>query len=365
VVSFLIEKRKRRDCEIVYLGRSDLRRNRGNLLQVIQTVAALEEIGHPVKLYLPRRVGKLDVAEKIAKIAVRQPIHVQCSTLLHPKWTYLPFVLFHYRELSRAQVLYTRVPRISAALSTLALNHYLEIHDAASLVAGSLWKQVVRSYEAGILIKLIAISRSGAEILAKHGIARDRLHVAPSGVNLALFEGIPTFEPAQLENPRFVHIGHSNEARGLNILEAIAAHSGFRVTVVGRVDGNACSIEHVPTVPLTEVPSWYGKSDIILLPYQPELKYAETLSPVKLFEALASGRPIIAGNIPTIREILTHEHDALLVEPGDPQAWMAAIDHLRGDRSLARRISENAKRLAPTFSWQNRAKGIVRAIGIE
>jgi len=86
---------------------------------------------------------------------------------------------------------------------------------------------------------------------------------------------------------------------------------------------------------------------------------------MKLFEAMAAGRPIIASDLPPLREILEHEKTALLVAPRDVEAWVRAIDTLRNDRPLAVELAARAKEVVSRFTWSERALGIARAVGWE
>ena len=79
-------------------------------------------------------------------------------------------------------------------------------------------------------------------------------------------------------------------------------------------------------------------------------------SPLKLFEYMAAGRPIVASDLPSIREVLQHEADALLVTPGDPAAMAAAIERLITNPSLSARLAAAALAAAPAYSWDRRAE---------
>jgi glycosyltransferase involved in cell wall biosynthesis len=68
-------------------------------------------------------------------------------------------------------------------------------------------------------------------------------------------------------------------------------------------------------------------------------------APGALIEAMAMAVPIVASNLPTIREILEHERSALLVPTKDPAAIAAAIDRLLGDPDLRARLATEARRL--------------------
>jgi glycosyltransferase involved in cell wall biosynthesis len=79
-------------------------------------------------------------------------------------------------------------------------------------------------------------------------------------------------------------------------------------------------------------------------------------SPLKLFEYMAAGRPIVASDLPAIREVLHHDVDALLVAAGDPAALAAGIERVLADPGLARRLAEAALSAVPAYSWDRRAE---------
>jgi glycosyltransferase involved in cell wall biosynthesis len=77
---------------------------------------------------------------------------------------------------------------------------------------------------------------------------------------------------------------------------------------------------------------------------------------LKLFEYMASGRAIVASDLPSIREVLHDGVDALLVPPGDPTALAAAIQRILDDRDLARRLAAAALKAVPQYGWDRRAE---------
>jgi len=66
---------------------------------------------------------------------------------------------------------------------------------------------------------------------------------------------------------------------------------------------------------------------------------ARRVVPIKVFVALAMGKPVITGDSPAARELLTHGADAILCEMANPQALAQAILLLKNDRSLRERIA--------------------------
>jgi glycosyltransferase involved in cell wall biosynthesis len=81
-------------------------------------------------------------------------------------------------------------------------------------------------------------------------------------------------------------------------------------------------------------------------------------SPLKLFEYMAAARPIVASDVPVIREILVDGHNALLVPPEDPAAWAAALERLSADPALATRLATQAASDARSYTWEGRGERI-------
>jgi glycosyltransferase involved in cell wall biosynthesis len=84
------------------------------------------------------------------------------------------------------------------------------------------------------------------------------------------------------------------------------------------------------------------------------------MSPMKVFEYMASGRPIVISDLPVLREVLRPDVDALMVEPEDPDALIAALEQLRDDPDLGARLAASAlERVRSEFTWELRARRIL------
>jgi glycosyltransferase involved in cell wall biosynthesis len=82
-----------------------------------------------------------------------------------------------------------------------------------------------------------------------------------------------------------------------------------------------------------ELVATYRAADVVVYPYR-----AITTSGA-LATGLAFGKPIVASNLPVFRELLTHEEDALLVDPSNPQELAAAITRLLENEELRQRFA--------------------------
>ncbi|MBT3287833.1 MAG: glycosyltransferase family 4 protein [Victivallales bacterium] len=351
------------NAPMVYLGRSRLHRSRANLIQTLNTVAGLRANGVGVRLVLPPWPASHDASETSRLLGISPPVEIESSSLLHPRYGFWPYVLWHRRGLRQSAPVYTRVPEIGAALGRFGIAYALEVHNVDELLTSTAGERVLQHCQAGLVRKLIPISGNGARLLQDAGVAGELLHVAHSGVRPEAYAHIPPFDPARLDSPRIVHLGRLVADRGLHVFEAVSRLAGVSITIVGGECGLA-GATNLPLVPCREVPDLYGQSDLTLIPYQPDIETVATMSPIKLFEALAAGRPIIASDLPTIREVLVHERDALLVPPRDLDAWVSAVERLRGDRALAARLAARTQELVGQYSWQARARGIADALGL-
>lgn len=351
--------------DIIYLGRSRLHRNRANLIQTLHTVAAFQRLGLRVRLYLPPWKGQ-GLEHHLHGLGIHDELDVRASQLLHSRWNLWPFVVAHYRLLNRSKVVYVRSPDLSRALRLARIHHSFEVHDVAQLRQEGLLDATTKAHRSGLIRWLIPISRAAAQALLAAGADDSRIHVAPSGVDLDAFSSIPPFLPASLDAPHCVYLGRLSRDRGLDILLELARRGVTRVSLVGEQEDAVQGVPGVavlPFVPHRVVPDWYGRANLVLLPYQPDLGHSASISPIKLFEAMAAGRPIVASDLPPIREILTHEHNALLVNPRDVEAWVEAVKRLREDRQLAARIARGGHRSVQSCTWVDRARGIAKALG--
>lgn len=108
-----------------------------------------------------------------------------------------------------------------------------------------------------------------------------------------------------------------------------------------------------------EIPKYLQSADILLLPNtattEESINYT---SPIKMFEYMASGVPVLASSLPSIREVLNNEN-SYLMEPNDPKALARGIEKLLGDEELAGRLAANAKKNVKKYTWDSYAHKIL------
>ena len=113
-----------------------------------------------------------------------------------------------------------------------------------------------------------------------------------------------------------------------------------------------------------EVPKYLKASDILIMPYDVTDKKMvmdiNTTSPIKLFEYMASKRPIVSTNLDVITKILKDKESILL--SNSYSEYSNIIEDLLYDEELAKKISINAYKKVEKFTYKNRCKFILNEL---
>jgi glycosyltransferase involved in cell wall biosynthesis len=110
------------------------------------------------------------------------------------------------------------------------------------------------------------------------------------------------------------------------------------------------------------MPIFQKSADILVIPNSGKEDISRLYtSPMKLFEYMASGVPVVASDLPSIREILS-ENNSVLFIPDDANSLADAIKKILGNPALADKISKQALSDVQKYTWNNRAKEIISFI---
>jgi glycosyltransferase involved in cell wall biosynthesis len=160
----------------------------------------------------------------------------------------------------------------------------------------------------------------------------------PSGVDLPREVGEPD------EPPQILYAGRLSPEKGVR--ELVAAADGMPLVVVG--DGPLR--DEVPGAlgfkPHDELEGYYERAAVVACPSRREG------FGVVCAEAMAHARPVVAGDVGGLRDLVVHEETGLLVPPGDVQALRAALERLLDDEALRRRYGQAGReRIGEQFTW--------------
>ncbi|MEK8143060.1 glycosyltransferase family 4 protein [Streptomyces sp. M10(2022)] len=115
---------------------------------------------------------------------------------------------------------------------------------------------------------------------------------------------------------------------------------------------------------------YYARFDVVLAPTSARCTSGEAgetgrwASPMKVFEYMSHGCPMIASDLPVLREVLQDRVNCLLRPPEDPDAWAGALDELITDTALRRRLgAEGRRQVLERYTWRRRADVVLAGLG--
>ncbi|HEY4503493.1 MAG TPA: glycosyltransferase [Candidatus Paceibacterota bacterium] len=124
-------------------------------------------------------------------------------------------------------------------------------------------------------------------------------------------------------------------------------------------NGNTTIVSVIGHVEHSQIPLWQKAADVLILPNTAKEKIsAFYTSPMKLFEYMASKRPIVATDIPSIREILD-ETNAIIVKPDNSQALAEGIKFAVSGNERVKMMTEEAWKDVLNHTWDKRAERII------
>ena len=224
--------------------------------------------------------------------------------------------------------------------------------------------------------KVVCVSSAMQRQLEKnYGILGKKIFVLPNCVDIHKYRPYPEKRETIRQqynigdSPLIIFVGSFYEWHDLGTLvEAFSnlhnKNSEARLLLVG--DGaNKTKIEDLVfrmgldtaviftgSVPFDEVPFLLSAADVTVAPYK-KMDVEFWGSPMKLFEYMASGTPVITSSIGQLAEIIRNEENGLLVEPGDVCALSLAMEKLINNPTLRSSLSQNARLdVERSFSWE-------------
>lgn len=234
------------------------------------------------------------------------------------------------------------------------------------------------------LVRFSTNSGGLAEIYLKEGLPPGKLVVAPNGVDLAPYLSLPDMKKARADlglpaDKKIVcYSGNIYEGRGIELLIDVSLRMpGVKFLIVGgreedvQVYRRLAEVKKAAGVKLTSyvhhnlVPLYLAASDVLVMPYTSGMTIKggtmaqDFTSPIKLFEYMASKRPIVATALPSVSEMLRDGVNALLVRPDSADELYAGIERVLGDKALAERIAGRAFEDVKGYTWEERAKKLL------
>ncbi len=374
---------------IWYVADARLPGQAANTVQIMKMCSAFGAAGSEVTLLA--RLGPEGANEQLFRFyAVPQNFRIVRAPRLIPgrsgkdRWN-IPFTLssLPYLRLNprRYDLIYTRHPLLALLAAWLGLRVALEAHrllPEEGILSTRLTQAFIRATRRPQFAGLVGISRVLCDWYERVGVAPEKMLVAHDGVDLERFEPPWSKQDARrrlnlpLDKPMVGYCGHFYTGRGI---EELLSCAGRMPTVLFLlVGGSAGDVSRVrqqatglglPNVQFTgflanaQLPPYLFAADVLAMPYNAQTGSAVFMSPMKMFEYMAAGRPIVASDFPSVREVLRDGENAILVEPGNAAALHRGLLHAL-ESPNAPALGRRAQIEVRDLTWRKRAVGILR-----
>jgi glycosyltransferase involved in cell wall biosynthesis len=205
---------------------------------------------------------------------------------------------------------------------------------------------------------------------------RQNTATVPDGARLATDRQFA--RPGAGALPVVVYAGHLYPWKGVDVLlRALVQLPYVRAVIAGghpaegdlaRLTALATSLGLDSRVTFTgfitrqEVATLLATAAVVVMPHTATTVSDRYASPLKLFEYMASGKPIVASNLSAVREVLRDGDTACLVAPGDERALAAGLTRVLSDPPFAERIARGAFDEAASYTWARRAERLERVL---
>lgn len=283
---------------------------------------------------------------------------------------------------SKADLFFVREPMIAWWLGQRGLPTVLELHDIPT--GGE--RIFIRRASRHKSVKLVlAVTEHLRADLAKYLLVpTEKLQTLHDGIDLTLSSPLISKEEARQNlglpstQPMVVYTGQLDTEKGVEILvRAAPMLSDVDIVIVGvgpLADGrlqrvieelNATNVKMVGLKSHSDALLFQKAADVLVLPHSSKfLHSAYYTSPLKLFEYMAAGVPIVASELPATMEVLKHRENGWLVQPDNPFALAEGVRHLLGDKRLAGALARQAACDVEGYTWENRAACILESVGL-
>ena len=361
---------------ILYIANIRLPTEKAHGLQIMKTCEALAQGGAAVELVIPTRHNPLKdnpfsyygIQECFKITRVQTPDLVQGG----PLGFFLSALWFSekvrwLRAFWAADIIYSRDALVLAQYLLLGRTLVLEAHAAPSWLSMLVARRVHR---------LVVISQGLRSAYEKRGIPASKSIVAPDAVDEHFFDNIPARAEARVAlglpaDARIaLYAGHLYPRKGADTFAAAAATMPETLALlVGGTKKDSASftqrwgahknIKIIGHVPHERIPLYLRAADALVLPNSGrDADAARYTSPMKLFEYMASGTPIVASEVPSLREVLGD--DAAFFVPADnPQQLAQGIERALREGGEAATRAERALEQVRAYSWRARAAHIL------
>jgi glycosyltransferase involved in cell wall biosynthesis len=372
---------------IAYLGIIDIAAEGAETRHVFEICEAWNRHGHIVTLFVPNKKG--EPSEKLSVNIVRmQTFGVKRSFLLTLIYNVISiFYLLKQYSSQRIDIVYTRQSMLEFMplffMKRLGVRYVAEVNgidrEQKKLYGMAEWK--IRLSEClfgmcyGFADAIVTVTDEIKEYLVKrYPETREKTYVVSNGANVEISRPVEKvlachelgFDPGKTY---VVFVGSLKKWHGvenaISVVEKLVQnHENMRLLVLG--DGPEKSylrsvvarkgleenVTFLGKVKYDQVPLYIGMATACLALFDRERNDRTGLSPLKIFEYMACGRPVVTTDVGNLKSIIGRHNCGFVVKAGDIDAMSQAVLSLVGNSELAKELGDNGREAAVRYySW--------------
>jgi glycosyltransferase involved in cell wall biosynthesis len=388
--------------KIIYITNSRMPTEKAHGYQIVEMCERFAKIGCEVELVVPSRLNyikrdlfqyyniKQNFTFKVVKLFDFFKYEKYLGGLTFYLQSLAFFIKLLFKEFDRGAIIYTRNPEIIWLFRKRGFKTCYECHD---------WfgkHKSVALYLLGKTNYIITTNNFIKNEFVNNGFKENMILVAPHGVDQKIFDLNITKEIAidklsissaikklMRAGKVLLYTGSLKtvgQAKGIEeILKALKILDDRNLIFLA-VGGSSADIFYyeeqakkigvldnvyfLPRQSQQQLAIFQKATDILLMPFPKIAHYEYFMTPLKMFEYVIAGRPIISSDLPSIREIL-NDRNCLFCEPGNFEDLAKKIKQVLSDPVLAHKLSHQAYLSASQYTWDKRAKNIIEFVKLE
>lgn len=365
--------------KLYYIAYAKMPNEKAHGIHIAKTAEAFALQGIEVVLLVPNRKGDTSALKDyyglqkdiqmvrlpMVDLGNRGPIRYRISAFSFV----LSYVWYLWRNAEWDSVVYTVDLDLFSFLGipVTRLPYFSEVHGGKKK---SFLQRFFLSHISGV-IATTTVTKT--ELMSAFNLPESKTIVEPNGVDIKEEAFLSKKDArAQLGIPPdrklVLYVGRVLAWKGIDILPKVA--EALPDVTVGFLGATREEYEQTLNVPAgkvtfygsvshTEVPLWLSASDACLVLGTPRDEYSyRYTSPMKIFEYLASERPLLASKTPAFTSVLSDE-ECYFFEPDSALAVVEAIQSMYSDSNRSTAMARNGKKRAQEHTWTARAKRIL------
>ncbi len=347
----------------------------GGVTEHISHLAAeFRRRGHEVHIMAPQSAGVRGQTDEIVHaVGSVVPVPINGSVARVSLSLRLARKVRETLERENFDVVHLHEPLLPALpITVLRYSHSLNVgtfHAFAQSNIGYFYGKPILRYFVRKLHGRIAVSPAARDFVAEY--FPGDYEIVPNGIDYWRFAApVAPFEKYKDGGPNVLFVGRLEKRKGLKYLlramagvwdhfpeaKLIVVGSGpllddYRRLVASRRVQN---VEFAGFVSSEDLVRYYHSCDVFCAPSTGQESFG-----IVLLEAMASGKPLVASDIPGYRFVVTHGVEGFLVPPKDEQALALSLMRLLSDAELRAKMGQAGRRRAEMFSWDKIASRVL------